>query len=451
LREARAGYLVETDQRVPKGYKQTEVGVMPEDWEASPLPDIVWFQEGPGLRNWQFKSSGLKVINVTNLQQNGYLDLSKTERYISWEEFEKMYKHFLIDNGDVVVASSGNSYCKTAVIRQSDLPLLMNTSVIRFKVKQGIVRSYMLIYLKSKYFKDQIDLMITGGAQPNFGPAHLSKVIVPLPPTKFEQEAIAKALSDTDALIESLEQLITKKRHIKQGTMQELLSGKKRLSGFQNKMGYKRCELGLIPDDWSCMQLPNLTINNTSAIKIGPFGSALKKEHLTKDGFKVYGQENVYEKNMDIGYRFINREHFRKLRSCEVMAGDFLISMMGTVGKCMVIPLGIKEGIMDSHLLRLRLDSGKLNSNFLAQLFETRIIFDQIKQLSVGGIMEGLSSKIIKGLNLPVPKVEEQSAIAEILSDIGTEIAALETRLAKTRALKQGMMHELLTGKTRLI
>jgi type I restriction enzyme, S subunit len=221
------------------GYKQTEVGVIPDDWQDAPLPDIVWFQEGPGLRNWQFKPNGLKVINVTNLQENGYLDLSRTERHISWEEFEKMYKHFLIDDSDVVVASSGNSYCKTAVVRQSDLPLLMNTSVIRFKAKKGIVRSYMLIYLKSKYFKDQIDLMITGGAQPNFGPAHLSKVLIPIPPTKAEQEAIAEALSDTDALIETLGQLITKKRHIKQGAMQELLTGKKRLPGFSGKWELK--------------------------------------------------------------------------------------------------------------------------------------------------------------------------------------------------------------------
>ncbi len=211
------------------GYKQTEVGVIPEDWESSPLPNIIWFQEGPGLRNWQFRPSGLKVINVTNLQENGYLDLNKTERHISWEEFERTYKHFLIDDGDVVIASSGNSYCKTAVVRQADLPLLMNTSVIRFKAKEGIGRLYMLIYLKSAYFKDQIDLMITGGAQPNFGPAHLKRIFIPLPPTKAEQEAIAEALSDMDAEITALEIKLTKAREIKQGMMHNLLTGRIRL------------------------------------------------------------------------------------------------------------------------------------------------------------------------------------------------------------------------------
>ncbi len=91
-----------------RGYKQTEVGVIPEDWQASPLPDFIWYQEGPGLRKWQFTSNGLKVINVTNLQENGNLDLSNTERHISWEEFEKTYKHFLIDDGDVVMCNNSD-------------------------------------------------------------------------------------------------------------------------------------------------------------------------------------------------------------------------------------------------------------------------------------------------------------------------------------------------------
>ncbi|MFA6202992.1 MAG: restriction endonuclease subunit S [Gallionella sp.] len=226
--------------RIPSGYKQTEVGVIPEDWDAAPLPEIIWFQEGPGLRNWQFKPSGLKVINVTNLQENGYLDLSRTERHISWIEFEKTYKHFLIDDGDVVVASSGNSYGKTAVVRYADLPLLMNTSVIRFKAKQGINSTYMLIYLKSKYFKNQIDLMITGGAQPNFGPFHLNKVLIPLPSSKVEQRAIATALSDVDALLAAQDKLIAKKRDIKQAAMQQLLTGKQRLPGFSGEWEVKR-------------------------------------------------------------------------------------------------------------------------------------------------------------------------------------------------------------------
>jgi len=198
------------------------------EWMETLLDEVAWYQEGPGLRKWQFTGRGIKVINITNLV-DGYLDLEKTQRHISWDEFNKMYQHFEIDENDIVVASSGNSYCKTAVVRQKDLPLVMNTSVIRFKPKENLDYKLLLIFLKSTFFKDQIDFLITGGAQPNFGPAHLKKIIFNLPPTIEEQSAIAEILYDIDMELEELEIKKEKYEHIKQGMMQELLTGKTRL------------------------------------------------------------------------------------------------------------------------------------------------------------------------------------------------------------------------------
>jgi len=198
------------------------------EWVERPFTDMIWFQEGPGLRKWQFTSKGIKVINITNLV-NGYLDLEKTQRHISWDEFNKMYKHFEVDEGDIVVASSGNSYCKTSVVRKQDLPLVMNTSVIRFKPLKNLNYNLLLILLKSDLFKDQIDLLITGGAQPNFGPVHLPKVFFTLPESMKEQNAIGQILSDMDAAITQLETKKEKYQAIKQGMMQELLTGKTRL------------------------------------------------------------------------------------------------------------------------------------------------------------------------------------------------------------------------------
>jgi type I restriction enzyme S subunit len=199
-----------------------------EDWEEYDFKDVVWYQEGPGLRNWQFTKDGIKVINVTNLE-NGYLTLSKTSRHISIAEFEKMYRHFEIDENDIVVASSGNSYGKVSVVRKQDLPLVMNTSVIRFKPSPKIGYKYLLIFLKSYLFKDQIDLLITGGAQPNFGPAHLNKIKIISPKSLTEQTRIATILSDMDTELEALETQLSKAKQIKQGMMQELLTGRIRL------------------------------------------------------------------------------------------------------------------------------------------------------------------------------------------------------------------------------
>jgi type I restriction enzyme S subunit len=210
-------------------FEKTDIGFFPEDWKIVNLPEYCWFQEGPGLRKWQFTRKGMKVINVTNLQSSGILDLEKTDRHITLKEFQNNYRHFEIDEGDFVMASSGNSYCKTSVVRKIDLPLMMNTSVIRFKALDGIDTGYMEHYLRSRYFKDQIDLLITGGAQPNFGPYHLRRVFIPLPPTIKEQKAIAQILSDMDEELQALCRKREKMVGVKEGMMQELLTGKTRL------------------------------------------------------------------------------------------------------------------------------------------------------------------------------------------------------------------------------
>jgi len=199
-----------------------------EAWITRSLPNVCWFQEGPGLRNWQFTKSGIKVINVTNLE-DGYLNLDRTDRYISLDEFNRMYKHFEIDEYDIVVASSGNSYGKVAVVRRQNLPLLMNTSVIRFKPLKIINYNFLLAFLKSYLFKEQIDLLITGGAQPNFGPAHLKKIIINMPQDIEEQKNISEILNNMDLEIAALEKKLDKYKMLKQGMMQNFLTGRIRL------------------------------------------------------------------------------------------------------------------------------------------------------------------------------------------------------------------------------
>lgn len=417
-----------------EGYKQTEVGVIPEEWEACPLPNCIWFQEGPGLRKWQFRSSGLKVINVTNLQDNGYLDLSTTERYISWEECEQTYKHFLIDSGDVVMASSGNSYCKTAVVRQSDLPLVMNTSVIRFKAKENTVRSFMLAYLKSKYFKTQIDLIITGGAQPNFGPVHLKKVIIPRPPSKAEQTAIATALSDADALIESLEQLIAKKRNIKQGAMQELLTGKKRLPGFSG--------------EW-----PTLKMAENSVLKARIGWQGLKTAEYLQAGeyYLVTGTDFLGGRiNWDSCW-FVDEKRYVQDRNIQLRSGDILLTKDGTIGKVAFINVLPKPATLNSGIFVIRPRDNAYLPLFLYYILCSHVFEDFLGKLQAGSTISHLYQKDFVNFSFMVPDIKEQTAIASVLSDMDAEIEALERKLAKYRLIKQGMMQELLTGKTRLI
>ncbi|TRV79385.1 hypothetical protein FKN01_09465 [Streptomyces sp. 130] len=191
------------------------------------LPEAFWFQEGPGIRKWQFVESGVKLLNVGNIEKNGELNLGKTHRYISAEEAHGRYSHFLVDAGDLVIASSGISIDDDGLLRTRGsfvdgalLPLCMNTSTIRFKSIPGVSDLYYLrSWLNGVEFRSQITRRVTGSAQLNFGPSHLKELKISLPPIAVQEEFAEKVkkidsmkllhqnhLAELDALFASLRQ-----------------------------------------------------------------------------------------------------------------------------------------------------------------------------------------------------------------------------------------------------
>ena len=182
------------------------------------LNDICFFQEGPGVRKHQYCTKGVKLINVSNLV-NGEIDLSNSNRYISQEEAYGRYKHFLIDEGDLIIASSGIKVeyldKKIAFIKKENLPLCMNTSTIRFKVKNKneLDILYLSYFLKSKNFKNQISKLITGSAQLNFGGSHLKKINLFLPELNVQKKVstllllVDNTIKDMQRKLSILEQL----------------------------------------------------------------------------------------------------------------------------------------------------------------------------------------------------------------------------------------------------
>jgi len=177
-------------------------------WEQVKFDDYIFFQEGPGIRNWQFTDSGIKLLNVKNIS-NGEIDLSNSNKYISTEEFEKKYKHFLVEDGDIILASSGATYGKNAYFRDPSYSVMVNTSNIRLhpKDKNKIMQGYIKLILDSELFKIQIDRLVTGAAQPNFGPHHLKQIIIPLPPLTIQKQIVEKIEAER-TLVEGSKKLI---------------------------------------------------------------------------------------------------------------------------------------------------------------------------------------------------------------------------------------------------
>ncbi len=403
---------------------------IPNDWDVITLGDYAQIFRGGSPRPIQaFLTTSDQGINWIKIG-----DVGAGEKFIeSTEEKiipEGVSRSRMVYKGDLILSNS-MSYGR---------PYIMNIEgcihdgwLVIQKYDRLFNREYLYYALSSDLTMQQYVAMAAGSSVQNLNKEKVSKVVLPCPKI-LEQKKIAEVLSSIDALIVDLQKLIQKKKDIRRGSLQFYLNDKNRY-------------------EW--VECPITELLKSGGIKIGPFGSQLKKEMLLSDGlYKVYGQENVYERDFSIGGRFLTPEHFQRLNSCEIIPGDFLMSTMGTIGKCAIVPEHIQRGIMDSHLIRLRFDEKKIEQRYILHLFSDQ--FDYLKrqtqQLSVGGIMEGLSVAIVSKLIVRYPKkAKDQKEIIEIFDDMNLEIRKLEEKLSKYQKIKQGMMEELLTGKVRLV
>ena len=179
-----------------------------KDVEWVKFSDYVFFQEGPGIRNWQFTNSGVKLLNVKNIV-NGSLKLDNSDKHISRKEFEKKYKHFLVEDGDIILASSGASWGKTAFFNNPGYDVIVNTSNIRLHTKDNkkLGQNFLKLFLETDIFKNQIEKLITGSAQPNFGPSHLKQVKLSLPTLETQKQLVA-GMEEQEKIIEANKKLV---------------------------------------------------------------------------------------------------------------------------------------------------------------------------------------------------------------------------------------------------
>lgn len=192
------------------------------------------------------------------------------------------------------------------------------------------------------------------------------------------------------------------------------------------------------PDKWNRVQIRR-KLRGVDGIRIGPFGSALTLDQMVEEGFKVYGQENVISQDFSVGTRYLNSQKYGELKACSISSGDLLVTMMGTTGRCCVVPDEIAEGIMDSHLIRLRFQDHEVDPSFMALLIDKgHYIKEQISAGSKGTIMSGLNSSIIKDVWVGLPNLSAQRQIAKYVDEQTAKIDRLmEMRRRQLELLKE--------------
>ena len=216
------------------------------------------------------------------------------------------------------------------------------------------------------------------------------------------------------------------------------------------RAGYKRTEVGVIPEAWAAPRLDSLGGGSVPPVKAGPFGSSLTKDQYVPLGFKVYGQEQVIRGDHLFGDYFISAGKYRELESCAVRPGDVLLSLVGTAGKLLEVPDDAPLGVINPRLVRFSFDRSRVLPKFFKYQFESGSIQALLSRQAQGGTMGVLNAGALRPFRIPLPPIDEQRAIAAALSAVDALLGGLDRLIAKKRDLKQAAMQQLLTGQTRL-
>ena len=413
-------------------FKQTEVGMIPSDWEVCPLnffADILNGDRGVNYpKDSDFCDAGIPFINAGHLKKC-QIDFSCMD-YITYEHYKKL-GGAKIKKNDILFCLRG-SLGKYAYVNFDDAAPASSLCVLRSK---KIDPKYLFQLLGFEYIKTQIIDANSGSSQPNLSAKDVGNFNVIFPPKIEEQQRIANVLSDVDTLIANLEKLIAKKKNIKQGAMQQLLTGKKRLPGFGGK--------------WNKKVISKLgyTYNGLSGKIASDFGKG-SAQYIT---FLNVLNNPVVDKHLFQKVNVSEAENQNK-----VLKDDLLFNTSSEVpeevGICSVLKAEVPNLYLNSFCFGFRLTDTAVDGLFLSYYFRSPLGRSLMSLLAQGSTRYNLSKDNFLKSSIVIPSSKtEQTAIANVLSDMDTEISALETKLAKYRTLKTGMMQQLLTGKIRLV
>jgi len=426
------------------GFKHTEIGIYPEGWSVLPLRSVLKENPKYGINAAAVKLKGNlpTYIRITDISDEGYF--LSTEKVGVDSPFSANYQ---LADGDLVFARTGASVGKSYLYDIKDGELIYAGFLIKISPDQRLLLSdYLFQFVKTKTYWNWVKVMSMRSGQPGINGNEYGQLPIPIPATKAEQTAIANALSDTDAWIQSLTRLIAKKRQIKQGAMQTLLTGRERLPEFMNSKKYKQTKLGLIPDDWEIA-----VIGEKIDLLTGyPFPS----NGYASSGIRLLRGSNIKRGTTDWDEEIT--EYWDKfsadIKKYVLNVGDIVVAMDGSlVGRSFArITANDLPALLLQRVARIRTD--KIAMGYLKEWVCSKFFTEHCDSVKTVTAIPHISPKDIREFVIPLPPTKtEQAAIADILSNMDNEIVTLETKLTKAQQIKQGMMQNLLTGRIRLI
>lgn len=406
---------------------------LPRGWQALTLFDLAdrqksRFDDGDWVEAQHITDKGVRLIQTGNIGVGAYLE-KDAKKYIFDASFQAL-KCKPLEIGDLLIcrlAEPAGRACIFPDIGEEKVITSVDVTIFR-PDDERYDRGYLAQYFSTAEWFDSVVESVGGTTHKRISRSALGKIEVPVPASKAEQSAIATALADFDALLATQDALIAKKRAMKQGAMQALLTGKRRLPGFSGKWMVRRLDqLAKIDSD-------NLPANTSAGFSF----NYIALEHVDRGSLKSSSPQ-VFASAPSRARR-------------RIIPGDIMVSTVRPNLQSHLLFSGLTgDWVCSTGFCVLRCLSGVAEPGFVYAHFFSEEISLQIEALLAGSNYPAISNADVKKMTIPVPEYDEQKAIAEALSDMNAEIASLQEQRAKTTQLKQGMMQQLLTGRIRLI
>lgn len=440
-----------TETLMMKDSKIDWLGIIPKDWDIVKFKYISRLKTGGTPENNEgidTEDTGTGWYTPGDIIEDS-INLKKPLQYITPEIVKR--NRIKLYPGKSVLFVGIASIGKIGYIEKESYSNQQITALIPNNNIYGKFLAYSIL-AESAYIKD--NALYTVVAIVNNQSLGNYKIALP---DITEQQAIADFLDEKcgkiDKVTSAIEEQIQVLEDYKKSLITETVT-----KGLDKNVSMKDSGIdwiGNIPENWEVKKIKYIIQNNSDGIKVGPFGSSLTDAVVgNEDGeYKIYGQANLIRRDFNYGDNFVTEKNYKQLKNYEVLPNDICVSMMGTIGKCCVVPQNIQKGIMDSHLIKIRLSDEECPKYF-EYCYESDMGFEQLLYYSKGSIMNGLNSVIVKNIYMPFPELNTQKEIAGYLDKeckkIDTTISDKKEQLETIKEYKKSLIYEYVTGKKRV-
>lgn len=438
-------------KKVKEGYKMTELGEIPVDWEIYSLNEmlesnlIIGHLDGNhgGLypKSNEFVEDGVPYIGA-NCIKDSRIDFANA-KYLTSER-AKQFKKGVAKNNDVLFAH--NATVGPVALLKTELEyVILSTTLTYYRCNQEIINPvYLMYYMQTPNFVNQYSKTM-GQTTRNQVPITLQREFKHIIPTKKEQDRISLILSSVDEQIEITDNLIEKTKELKKGLMQKLLT-----KGIGHSK-FKGTEIGRIPEEWEVIHL--LEVSDKSKENSFIDGDWIEAQYITDEGIRLIQTGNIGVGNfIDKGdKKFVSEATFKELKCKNVESGDILICRMAEpTGRACVVPELSKLMITAVDCTIVKVDTNRFDTGFINYFLNSDYNLKRVIQFEQGSTRKRISRINLEKIMIPIPKIEEQKQISLILSSVDEQIEQYESKKEKLQELKKGLMQKLLTGKIRV-